>query len=41
MVAATENLVGNLITLTNITNDNLLAFGDHDAINGSSVVRSA
>ena len=41
MVASTENLIGNGISRGYISNDYLLAFGNHDAINGTSVVGGA
>jgi len=41
MVAATKDFVSNLITLSDIAHNNLLAFSDHDTINSSSVMSSA
>jgi hypothetical protein len=38
MVAPAENFIGNLIALSNISYDNLLANSNHDAIDGSSVM---
>jgi hypothetical protein len=41
VVAPAENFIGNLIALSNITDNDLFAFSDHDAIDGSSVMRCA
>jgi hypothetical protein len=41
VVAATENFIRDLIALANISNDNLLTFSDHDAIDGASVMGRA
>jgi hypothetical protein len=38
MVPATENFIGDFFALTDITNDYLFAFSDHDAIDSSGVV---
>jgi hypothetical protein len=38
MVAATENFVGNLIALAYISDNDLFAFSNHDAIDGSGIM---
>ena len=40
MVAATENFVGNLITFSNISDDNLFAFSNHNSVDSTCIMSS-
>jgi hypothetical protein len=37
-MTATKNFISHFIGLIGVTNDNLLALGDHNAINGSRIM---
>jgi hypothetical protein len=41
VVTATENLVGNFVTDSNIGNDDLLTFGHHLSTHGACIMGSA
>jgi hypothetical protein len=41
MVSAAEDFISNLFCAISVTHNNLLAFSDHNATNGSSIMSSS
>jgi hypothetical protein len=41
VVTPAQYFIGNLFALSNIANNNLFAFGDHDAVDGTGVMGGA